>query len=211
MLLEERVRLSLLRLCDRAKLRAEVGNFNGATKRIETHIITELNSLMYAVAYVTTERMRMLKKRKERRTEEPSWKRRIKQSIETWGKISARSKKPKEGTRDWSKEKENNWIENTTFRRKALCTFQTCWCRRSRLVQSRTRDMMRNFKGSRKISSSGVTRNFSMRLWVERKVKRENNLTQLKQLPSGEWYGQMRSLTIGRSLRLSKLSRSSVQ
>ncbi|XP_037801964.1 uncharacterized protein LOC119596706 [Penaeus monodon] len=84
--LEERTGLPSLRLCDRAKLRTEVGNVNEATKRIETHNITELNSLMYAVAYVTTERMGILKKRKERRTEEPFWKRRIKQSIETWRK-----------------------------------------------------------------------------------------------------------------------------
>ena len=83
MLLKERTRLPSLRSCDRAKLRAEVGNVNEATKRIETHNITELNSLMYAAAYVTTEKMGMLKKRKERRNEEPFWMRRIKQTIET--------------------------------------------------------------------------------------------------------------------------------
>ncbi|XP_047501186.1 uncharacterized protein LOC125047119 [Penaeus chinensis] len=86
MLLEERAGLPSLRSCDRAKLRVEVGNVNEATKSIETHNITELNSLMYAVAYATTERMGMLKKRKERKTEEPFVKRRIKQSIKTWRK-----------------------------------------------------------------------------------------------------------------------------
>ncbi|XP_037776982.1 uncharacterized protein LOC119573954 [Penaeus monodon] len=86
MFLEERTGLPSLRPCDRAKQRTEVGNVNEDTKRIETHNITELNSLMYAAAYVTTERMGMLKKRKERRTEEPFWKTRIKQSIETWRK-----------------------------------------------------------------------------------------------------------------------------
>ena len=64
-------------------MRTEVEAINEAIKGIETHNITELNSLMYAVAYVTTERMGMLIKRKERRTEEPFWKRRIKQSIKT--------------------------------------------------------------------------------------------------------------------------------
>ena len=38
---------------------------------------------MYAAAYVTTERMGMIKGRKGRRTEEPFWKRRIKGNIET--------------------------------------------------------------------------------------------------------------------------------
>ena len=41
---------------------------------------------MYAAAYVTTERMEMIKGRKGRRTEEPFWKRRIKGNIETWRK-----------------------------------------------------------------------------------------------------------------------------
>ena len=84
MLLEERTGLPSLKLCDRVKLRTEVEAINEVIKGIETHNITELNSLMYAAPYVTTERMGMLKKRKERRTEEPFWKRRIKQSIKTW-------------------------------------------------------------------------------------------------------------------------------
>ena len=75
-----------MRSCDRAKLRAEVGKVGKAAKRTETQNITELNSLIYTAAYVTTERMEMLKKRRERRTEEPFWKRRIKQIIETWRK-----------------------------------------------------------------------------------------------------------------------------
>ena len=41
---------------------------------------------MYETAYVTTEKMGMLKMRKERKTEEPFWKRRIKKSIEIWRK-----------------------------------------------------------------------------------------------------------------------------
>ena len=81
MLLEERAGLPSLKSCNRVKLRTEVEAINEAIKGIETHNITELNSLMYAAA---TERMGMLKKRKERRTEEPFWKRRIKQSIKTW-------------------------------------------------------------------------------------------------------------------------------
>ena len=84
MLLEERTRLPSLKSCNRAKLRTEVEAINKAVKGIETHNIMELNSLMYAATYVTTERMGMLRKRKERRTEEPFWKRGIKQSIKTW-------------------------------------------------------------------------------------------------------------------------------
>ena len=64
----------------------EVGKFNEAVKRIQTHNITELNSLIYAAAYVTTERKGMIKGRKGRRTEEPFWKGRIKRNIETWRK-----------------------------------------------------------------------------------------------------------------------------
>ena len=56
-----------------------------AAKRIQTHNITELNSLLYAAAYVTTERMAMLKKRKRKKTNEPFWKR-IKRNIEAWRK-----------------------------------------------------------------------------------------------------------------------------
>ena len=47
---------------------------NETVKRIQTHNITELNSLMYAAAYVTTERVGMIKGRKGRRTESHSGK-----------------------------------------------------------------------------------------------------------------------------------------
>ena len=57
-----------------------------SSKGIQTRNINELNFLMYAAAYVTTERMGMIKGRKGRRTEEPFWKRRIKRNIETWRK-----------------------------------------------------------------------------------------------------------------------------
>ena len=46
-----------MKSCDRAKLRVEVGKVNEAVNRIQTHNITELNSLLYAAAYVTIERM----------------------------------------------------------------------------------------------------------------------------------------------------------
>ena len=71
MLLDQKVGLISLKSCDRAKLRAEVRNVNEAAKRIETHNITELNFLLNATAYVTTERVEMLKNRKQGRTEEP--------------------------------------------------------------------------------------------------------------------------------------------
>ena len=82
-LLEERTGSPLLKSCNRVKLRTEVEAINETVKGFETHNITEMNSLMYAASYVTIKRMGMLKKRKERRTEEPFWKRRIKQSIKT--------------------------------------------------------------------------------------------------------------------------------
>ena len=69
--LEQRIGLPSLKSCERTKLKAEVGKINETFKRIQTHNITELNSLMYAAAYVTAERMGMIKAGKGRRTEEP--------------------------------------------------------------------------------------------------------------------------------------------
>ena len=78
-------------------MKAEVGKVNKAIMRIRTHIITELNSLLYAAAYVTTERMEMLKERKGKRTKEPFWKRRIKRNLMKLGeKILVRLGKPEE-------------------------------------------------------------------------------------------------------------------
>ena len=65
MQLEQRVGLPSLKLCDRAKLRVELGKVNEAVKRIQTHNITELNSLLYAASYFTTERMGMLDRGEE--------------------------------------------------------------------------------------------------------------------------------------------------
>ena len=84
--LEPRIGLPSLKSCKRTTLKAEVGKINEAVKRIQTQNITELNSLMYVAANVTTERMVMISGRKWRRTEEPFWKRRIKGNIETWRK-----------------------------------------------------------------------------------------------------------------------------
>ena len=78
-------------------MKAEVGKVNKAIKRIPTHNITELNSLLHAAAYVTTERMGMLKERKGKRTKEPFWKRRIKRNLLKLGeKILVRLGKPEE-------------------------------------------------------------------------------------------------------------------
>ena len=82
--LEQRIRLPSLK--ERTKLKAEVEKINEAVKRIQTHNITEVNSLMYAAAYITTEIMGMLKGRKGRRNEEPFWERTIKGNIKTWRK-----------------------------------------------------------------------------------------------------------------------------
>ena len=62
--LEERVGLPSRKSCDRTKLKAEVGKVNEAVKMVQAHNITELNSLMCATAYVTTERMGMITGRK---------------------------------------------------------------------------------------------------------------------------------------------------
>ena len=94
---KERVGLPSLKSCDRTKLKAEVGKVNEAVKRIQTRNITELNSLMYAAAYVTTDRMGMIKGRKGRRTEEPFWKRRIKRNIETWRKDLSKIEEVRKG------------------------------------------------------------------------------------------------------------------
>ena len=98
---EWRVGLPTLRSCDRAKLRVELGKVNEAVKRIQTHNITELNSFLCAAAYATTERMGMLKERRERRTDEPFWKRRVKRNIDTWrkdlSKIEERRPERKQG------------------------------------------------------------------------------------------------------------------
>ena len=78
-------------------MKAEVGKVNKAIKRIRTHNINELNSLLYAAAYVTTERMEMLKERKGKRTKEPFWKRRIKRNLLKLGeKILVRLRKSEE-------------------------------------------------------------------------------------------------------------------
>ena len=71
-------------------MRAEVGKVNGVIKKIHRYNVIELISLLYEAANVTTcvttERMGMLKKRKEKRTEEPFGERGIKRNIGTWRK-----------------------------------------------------------------------------------------------------------------------------
>ena len=83
-----------MRSCDGAKLRAAVGKVNGVIKKIHKHNVIELISLLYEAANVTTcvttERMGMLKKRKEKRTEEPFGERGIKRKIVTWRKDFSR-------------------------------------------------------------------------------------------------------------------------
>ena len=64
---------------------------------------------------------------------------------------------------------------------------------------------------SNKINNFEITRNFSMKLWMERKEKGQNNLTQLKQPPFGERYGRKKSVTMRGRLGWRKLSRNSVQ
>ena len=63
----------------------------------------------------------------------------------------------------------------------------------------------------KKINNFEITRNFSVKLWMERKEKGQNNLTQLKQPPFGERYDLKRSVTMRGHLGWRKLSRNSVQ
>jgi len=97
MQLGQRVGLPSLKSCGRAKLRAELGKVNEAVKRIQTHNISELNSLLYAAAYVTTERMGMLKERRGRRTDEPFWKRGVKRNIDFWRKYLSKIEEVRRG------------------------------------------------------------------------------------------------------------------
>ena len=52
MKLEKRIGLPSPKSSERTKLKAEVGKINEAVKRIQTHNITELSSLMCAAAYM---------------------------------------------------------------------------------------------------------------------------------------------------------------
>ena len=98
MLSEEKVKLPALRSCDRMRLMEEVTKVNEAVKMIQTSNISELNSLLYAAAYVTTERLGALKKRKKgSKTVEPSWKRRIKGNITSWRKDLSRIEEVRKG------------------------------------------------------------------------------------------------------------------
>ena len=74
MQLEQRVGLPSLKSCDRAKLRVELGKVNEAVKRIQTHNITEMNSLLYAAAYVTTEENLQDYERRIKEEKVKSWK-----------------------------------------------------------------------------------------------------------------------------------------
>ena len=71
-------------------MRAEIGKVNGIITKIHRYNVIELIPLLYEAANlttcVTTERMGMLKKRKEKRTEEPFGERGIKRNIGTWRK-----------------------------------------------------------------------------------------------------------------------------
>ena len=115
---EQRVRLPSLRSYDRMKLRVEVGKLNEAINRIQTHNISELNySLLHAAAYVTTERMGMLKERSGKRTEEPFWKRGITRNIKTWRKDISKIKEVQIGNTGLETERGKGSIENIGLRK----------------------------------------------------------------------------------------------
>ena len=107
MFLEERTGLPSLKSCNRVKLRTEVEAINEAIKGIETHNITELNSLMYAAAYVTTRKNGnvlisieecVVKERKKEGLKNHSGRGGLNKVLRHGDKTSARSKKSEEGT-----------------------------------------------------------------------------------------------------------------
>ena len=66
----ERTSLPSLKMCNRTKLNAELHTINQTAETIQTDI-TELNSLMYAAADVTSERLGMLMTTTKKTKQEP--------------------------------------------------------------------------------------------------------------------------------------------
>ena len=77
--------LPSLKSCDKKILKPQVDNINEAVSLIPTTNAIETYDLLYAAAYVTTDMLgKMPKKKAGRKKKEPFWKRRIKNSIAVW-------------------------------------------------------------------------------------------------------------------------------
>ena len=106
MLQSERKSLPSLKQCKRSALMTELKIVNQAVSMIPTSNITELNLLMYAAAYATTERMGMIRTTTRKKKEEPYWKRRIQTNIARWRKDISKIEEVKRGKlklklKDW--------------------------------------------------------------------------------------------------------------
>jgi hypothetical protein len=77
--------LPSLKACDKSKVRAEARKVNVAMSNVIVNNITQCNNLLYAAAYVVTEKLGRIKSGgKKKKNDEPAWKRRIKGSIKQW-------------------------------------------------------------------------------------------------------------------------------
>ena len=72
-------------MCDKRVVVNETNKVNSVAKYIVTDNITECNNLLYAVAYVVSDRLgKVGKGRKKPQQKEPMWKRRIENNIKKW-------------------------------------------------------------------------------------------------------------------------------
>ena len=86
MMEKPQVRLQSLKSCSRSKVNAIIEKVNYAIGSIRTKNISETNDLMYAAAYVVSEKLGKIKKIKNTSRKEPFWKRRIQTNIDQWRK-----------------------------------------------------------------------------------------------------------------------------
>ena len=85
MISQDRHKLTSLKACDKVKVRAEARKVNAVIGNITVNNITQCNDLLYAAAYVVTEKLGKNKNSNPRKNkEEPAWKRRIQGNINQW-------------------------------------------------------------------------------------------------------------------------------
>lgn len=92
----ERKRLPALRSVQRSKLMDEVAKVNDVMRRVRTSNITETNNLVYAAAFVVTERLG-IKIDKNGNKKEPMWKQRLERQLRSLRQDLSRIKTMKEG------------------------------------------------------------------------------------------------------------------
>ena len=132
----------------------EVMGQNKVESRIQTHNITELNSLLCAASYVTTDRMGMLKERRRKRTEEQFWKRRIKRNIEMWRKDLSRIEEVRKGNMTLKKRERERL--SRIYRLEETGTMYVA------AVQLKLKNTMRDANSSNRTNCFELTRNSFM-------------------------------------------------